>query len=49
MQVGIPWYQGNFHLRETPQRFTTVQEDGPERFFPCSNLAWLIPKRILCR
>ena len=49
MQVEIPVYQGNFHLREAPQKLTTVQEDGQERFAPSSNLAQLIPKRSLCR
>ena len=36
---------GMYHLREPPQKFTIVQEDGPERFAPSSNLVRLIPKR----
>jgi len=47
MQVGIPLKckSGMYHRREPPQKFTIVQEDGPERFTPSSNLVRLIPKR----
>ena len=49
MNAEFPFKYGTFQLRGTPQKFTNVQEDGPEKFAPSSNLVRLIPKSILYR